>query len=67
MDHLQDGAARASAQVVRDAANLGVGLELVQGRHVPLCQVHDVDVVTHACAVSSGIVIAKYRQDVPLP
>ena len=65
MNHIQHGVALAGAQVV----HLGAGEALLkQGQHggVALGQVHHVDIIPHAGAVGSGIVVAEDVDLLPL-
>ena len=57
LHHLQYAGALACAEVEGFAA--WVGGEPVEGGQVAMCQVHDVDVVAHACAVGGVVVVAE--------
>ena len=57
LHHLQYAGALAGAQVKGFAACMGG--QPVEGGQVALRQVHDVDVVAHACAVGGVVVVAK--------
>ncbi|POR37440.1 Putative quinone oxidoreductase [Tolypocladium paradoxum] len=61
LDHLEDGAAAARAQVPRLDAGLVVA-EVVEGDEVAPGQVDDVDVVADGSSVARGLTVAKDQQ-----
>ena len=61
LDHFQDTAAFASAQV--DSVPTRMVLRKFQGREMAIYQVHDMDVVADAGAIRGIVVITKYAKE----
>mmetsp|Transcript_6631 Transcript_6631/g.15185 ORF Transcript_6631/g.15185 Transcript_6631/m.15185 type:complete len:337 (+) Transcript_6631:88-1098(+) len=64
LHHLKDRVALTGAQIVDNASRVQLQ-NLLQSANVPIGEVHDVDVVAHAGAIDSVIVVAKDRQELP--
>ena len=65
LDQLQHRSAHPSSQIERHTTNVGRVPQLFHGSHMPLNQVHDVHVVTDACAVTRVVVAAKDAEEGP--